>query len=76
MANSLIALRLRGHSLHDPRMAKGLRMLRSFAEEHATGFRMQSTVSPVWDTGSRHTPLRKRECRSPANPSCGRLTGS
>ncbi|MFH1017190.1 MAG: squalene--hopene cyclase [Pseudomonadota bacterium] len=50
MANSLIAMRLRGHSLDDPRMKKGLRMLRSFAEETPQAFRMQSTVSPVWDT--------------------------
>jgi squalene-hopene/tetraprenyl-beta-curcumene cyclase len=50
MANSLTALHLRGYSLNDPRMAKGLAMLRSFAEETSSTFRMQSTVSPVWDT--------------------------
>ncbi len=50
MTNSLMALRLRGCPLDDPRMEKGLRKLRSFAEETPQTLRMQSTVSPVWDT--------------------------
>jgi squalene-hopene/tetraprenyl-beta-curcumene cyclase len=51
MTNSLMALHLRGYPLNDPRIRKGLAMLRSFAEEDSRRFRMQSTVSPVWDTG-------------------------
>lgn len=50
MANSLIALRLRGYPFKHPVMSKGLKALRSFADETEKTFRMQSTISPVWDT--------------------------
>ncbi|HLG19825.1 MAG TPA: squalene--hopene cyclase [Bdellovibrionota bacterium] len=51
MANSILALHLRGYSFHHPVMKKGLRVLRSYAEEDEETLRMQSTQSPIWDTG-------------------------
>jgi len=42
---------LRGYRLSHRHIVKGLRMLRSFSEETEESLRMQSTVSPVWDTG-------------------------
>ncbi|MCB0308801.1 MAG: squalene--hopene cyclase [Bdellovibrionales bacterium] len=51
MANSIVALHLRGYLLSDPIIQRGLEMLRTFAEDTPESFRMQSTVSPVWDTG-------------------------
>jgi squalene-hopene/tetraprenyl-beta-curcumene cyclase len=51
MADSIIALHLRGYSLDDPILKKGLLRLRSYAEESDKTLRMQSTTSPVWDTG-------------------------
>jgi len=51
MADSILALHLRGYSLDDPILKKGLLNLRSYAEENDTTLRMQSTTSPVWDTG-------------------------
>ncbi len=50
MTNALVALKLRGYPLSHPRMVKGLSMLRSFADETESTIRVQSTVSPVWDT--------------------------
>jgi squalene-hopene/tetraprenyl-beta-curcumene cyclase len=50
MANSIVALHLTGYPMDHPVIRKGLKMLRSFAEETPETFRMQSTVSPVWDT--------------------------
>lgn len=49
-ANSILALHLRGYSLDDPMIQKGLVALRTYAEEGEKHLRMQSTVSPVWDT--------------------------
>ncbi len=51
MANSIVALHLRGYTLDHPILKNGLKVLRSFAQETKTMLRMQSTVSPVWDTG-------------------------
>ena len=50
MANSIVALYLRGHKLQSETIQKSLKMLRSFCEETPSSIRMQSTVSPVWDT--------------------------
>lgn len=51
MANSIVALHLRGYALTHERLKKGLKMLKTFAQDDGQSFRMQSTVSPVWDTG-------------------------
>lgn len=50
MANSIVALHLRGYLLSDPVLQRGLEMLRTFAKGTDDRLRMQSTVSPVWDT--------------------------
>ena len=50
MANSLMALNLRGYPMDHPVMEKGLKMLRSFTEDDGKKLRMQSTISPIWDT--------------------------
>ncbi|MEZ4704841.1 MAG: squalene--hopene cyclase [Bdellovibrionota bacterium] len=49
-ANSILALHLRGYSLDHPVLAQGLSTLRTYAEESSSHLRMQSTISPIWDT--------------------------
>lgn len=49
-ANSILALYLRGYPLEHPMIQKGLKALRTYAEESKNYLRMQSTISPVWDT--------------------------
>ncbi len=49
-SNSILALHLRGYPLEHPYIQKGLAALRTYAEEKEDFLRMQSTVSPVWDT--------------------------
>ena len=48
---SLIALYVLGHPLESPVMAKGLAGFSRYAIEDERGFRLQSCISPVWDTG-------------------------
>ncbi|MGC8962964.1 MAG: squalene--hopene cyclase [Candidatus Bipolaricaulaceae bacterium] len=48
---SLLALYALGHSLGSPVMAKGIRGFDRYAVEDERGFRLQSCISPVWDTG-------------------------
>jgi squalene-hopene/tetraprenyl-beta-curcumene cyclase len=48
--NSILALYLRGYPIEHPYIQKGLKSLRTYAEERAGYLRMQSTESPVWDT--------------------------
>lgn len=48
--NSILALYLRGYPLEHPYIQKGLKSLRTYAEETDDYLRMQSTESPVWDT--------------------------
>jgi squalene-hopene/tetraprenyl-beta-curcumene cyclase len=49
-SNSILALYLRGYPLEHPYIQKGLGALRTYAEENKSYLRMQSTISPVWDT--------------------------
>lgn len=49
-ANSMLALHLRGYPIEHPFIQKGLKALRTYAEETPKYLRMQSTISPVWDT--------------------------
>lgn len=49
-ANSILALYLRGYPLEHPFIQNGLKALRTYAEEKTNYLRMQSTISPVWDT--------------------------
>jgi len=48
---SLIALYCLGYSLESPVMAKGIRGFERYAIRDERGFRLQSCISPVWDTG-------------------------
>ncbi|MGY4707081.1 squalene--hopene cyclase [Candidatus Bipolaricaulota sp. J31] len=55
---SLIALRVLGYSLDSPVMAKGIKGFERYAIEDERGFRLQSCISPVWDTGLAAIALR------------------
>ncbi len=55
---SLIALYALGYSLESPVMRKGLTGFERYAIEDERGFRLQSCISPVWDTGLAAIALR------------------
>ncbi|MGA2872865.1 MAG: squalene--hopene cyclase [Candidatus Dormibacteria bacterium] len=46
----VMALRARGYRLDNPVMRRGLETLETFGIEDEQGFRLQSCISPVWDT--------------------------
>lgn len=50
MLNSVLALVSLGYRLDAPPVAKGLQAIERFGLETADTFRLQSCVSPVWDT--------------------------
>lgn len=50
MVNSILALHYLGYPLDHPVMAKGLQAIEDFCLDDDEGFRMQSCLSPVWDT--------------------------
>lgn len=50
MINSVLALISLGYALDAPPVAKGLQAIERFGIETADTFRLQSCVSPVWDT--------------------------
>jgi len=50
MMNSVLALVSLGYSLHSAPVAKGLEAIERFGIETPETFRLQSCVSPVWDT--------------------------
>ena len=50
MVYSVLALSYMGYPLDHPVIAKGLRALEDFCVEDDDGMRMQSCISPVWDT--------------------------
>jgi squalene-hopene/tetraprenyl-beta-curcumene cyclase len=50
MLNSVLALLYLGHRLDSPAIRKGLAAIERFGIEDAQSFRLQSCVSPVWDT--------------------------
>lgn len=50
MVYSLLALHYLGYSLQDPPIARGLQALENFCLEDEGGLRLQSCISPVWDT--------------------------
>jgi squalene-hopene/tetraprenyl-beta-curcumene cyclase len=50
MMNSVLALVSLGYGLDSPPVAKGLEAIERFGIETAETFRLQSCVSPVWDT--------------------------
>jgi squalene-hopene/tetraprenyl-beta-curcumene cyclase len=50
MLNSVLALFYLGHGLDSPPIAKGLEAIERFGIEEAETFRLQSCISPVWDT--------------------------
>ena len=64
MANSLIALRLRGYPLDHPVMQKGLRMLRSFGEE--TNETFQNAVHDLARLGYRDRGIYHDRMWTPA----------
>ncbi len=51
MINSIMALHFLGYAPSHPVIDKGLAALRSFCFEDENGLRLQSCISPVWDTG-------------------------
>jgi squalene-hopene/tetraprenyl-beta-curcumene cyclase len=58
MINSILALYYLGRPLHHPGIVKGLEALRNFCFEDQNGLRLQSCVSPVWDTALNCIALR------------------
>ncbi|MFP5213426.1 MAG: prenyltransferase/squalene oxidase repeat-containing protein, partial [Acidobacteriota bacterium] len=50
MVYSVLALHYLGYPLDEPVIVKGLKALRDFCIEDEGGLRMQSCISPVWDT--------------------------
>jgi squalene-hopene/tetraprenyl-beta-curcumene cyclase len=50
MVYSILALHYLGYSLEHPAVAGGLRAMAEFCIEDGEGLRMQSCISPVWDT--------------------------
>ena len=50
MMNSVLALVSLGYRLNSPPVAKGLAAIERYGIETAATFRLQSCVSPVWDT--------------------------
>jgi len=52
MMNSLMALKCLGYPLSHPSVRKGLEAVHRFAIEDARTLRLQSCVSPVWDTAN------------------------
>jgi squalene-hopene/tetraprenyl-beta-curcumene cyclase len=67
MMNSLMALKCLGYPTDHPAVRKGLEAVHRFAIEDGKSFRLQSCVSPVWDTAN--TSLALLESRlSPDHP--------
>lgn len=52
MMNSLMALKCLGYPLDHPSVRKGLEAVHRFAIEDSQTLRLQSCVSPVWDTAN------------------------
>ncbi|MGV8074108.1 MAG: squalene--hopene cyclase [Syntrophobacteraceae bacterium] len=50
MVYSILALHYLGYSLDNPVITKGLKALEDFCIEDELGLRLQSCISPVWDT--------------------------
>jgi len=50
MVYSILALHYLGHPLDHPAIVKGLKAIEDFCMEDEQGRRMQSCLSPVWDT--------------------------
>jgi squalene-hopene/tetraprenyl-beta-curcumene cyclase len=71
MVYSILALHYLGYSLEDPPVAKGLRAMEDFCLEDEEGLRMQSCISPVWDTAL--TALALLDCgEKPEHPALQR----
>jgi squalene-hopene/tetraprenyl-beta-curcumene cyclase len=67
MMNSLMALKCLGYPQDHPAVRKGLEAVHRFAIEDARSLRLQSCVSPVWDTAN--TSLALLESRlAPDHP--------
>lgn len=50
MLNSLLALRCLNYNLNDPIVQRGFKAIVNFAIETEDNYRVQSCISPVWDT--------------------------
>jgi squalene-hopene/tetraprenyl-beta-curcumene cyclase len=68
MSNSVLALYLLGRPLDDPHVASGLEALERFGITEDDTWRLQSCVSPGWDTGLALLALQEAElpARHPA----------
>jgi squalene-hopene/tetraprenyl-beta-curcumene cyclase len=67
MMNSVMALKCLGYPLEHPAVRKGMEAIHRFAIEDGQSLRLQSCVSPVWDTAN--TSLALLESRlSPDHP--------
>jgi squalene-hopene/tetraprenyl-beta-curcumene cyclase len=61
MSNSVLALYLLGRPLDDPHVAGGLEALERFGITEDDTWRLQSCISPVWDTGLALLALQEAE---------------
>lgn len=52
MMNSVMALKCLGYPLDHPAVRKGMEAIHRFAIEDSKSLRLQSSVSPVWDTAN------------------------
>ena len=68
MVNSVLALLLQGYSFDNPIVYHGLKAVDRFASKKNGSYRVQSTVSPVWDTAITLYTLMEADMdkRSPA----------
>ncbi len=73
MIYSILALHYLGHPLHHPAIVKGLKAIEDFCLEDEQGRRMQSCLSPIWDTAL--TALALLDAGLPADhPALNRVT--
>jgi squalene-hopene/tetraprenyl-beta-curcumene cyclase len=73
MIYSILALHYLGHPLRHPAIVKGLKAIEDFCLEDEQGRRMQSCLSPIWDTAL--TALALLDAGLPADhPALSRVT--
>ena len=73
MVNSLLALHCQGYTNDHPVMQRGLAALKGFTLKLGDRLRLQSCISPVWDTGLALRALAAAGV-SAGHPSLGRAT--
>jgi len=73
MMNSVMALKCLGYPLEHPAVRKGMEAIYRFAIEDSKSLRLQSCVSPVWDTANTSLALLESDL-SPSHPAIEQAT--